>query len=197
MYDNYLMHYQILGAKHGIRRFQNPDGSLTPAGRERYGIGPPRSELKLKRLEAKKAAKEVRKEYKDFKKISEMSDEEMKRLTARMDQEEKYRKALMTKAKYLDELAKRQPSKFEELIIKGWKLIAKGAQQDAENMLVDAGKKASRSIRRSIADIFKEDDTPTESKEEPVKVNNTKHATPTPDVKEEFGLNPAQQWYMY
>lgn len=32
-----IEHFQIKGAKWGIRRFQNPDGSLTPAGRERYG----------------------------------------------------------------------------------------------------------------------------------------------------------------
>ena len=32
-----LRHHGILGQKWGMRRFQNPDGSLTPAGRERYG----------------------------------------------------------------------------------------------------------------------------------------------------------------
>lgn len=31
-----LKHWGILGMKWGIRRFQNPDGSLTPEGRERY-----------------------------------------------------------------------------------------------------------------------------------------------------------------
>lgn len=32
-----LYHHGIIGQKWGIRRFQNPDGSLTPAGKRRYG----------------------------------------------------------------------------------------------------------------------------------------------------------------
>lgn len=34
---NFLAHYGILGMKWGIRRYQNPDGSLTSEGRVRYG----------------------------------------------------------------------------------------------------------------------------------------------------------------
>ena len=33
----YLEHYGIGGMKWGLRRYQNPDGSLTEEGRERYG----------------------------------------------------------------------------------------------------------------------------------------------------------------
>ena len=33
-----LSHHGIKGQKWGVRRFQNPDGTLTPDGRERYGI---------------------------------------------------------------------------------------------------------------------------------------------------------------
>lgn len=35
-----MYHSGILGMKWGLRRFQNPDGSLTEAGRARYGVGP-------------------------------------------------------------------------------------------------------------------------------------------------------------
>ena len=34
-----LMHHGIKGMKWGIRRYQNPDGSLTADGRKRYGYG--------------------------------------------------------------------------------------------------------------------------------------------------------------
>ena len=38
-YPNELYHHGIKGQKWGVRRFQNPDGSYTDAGRKRYGIG--------------------------------------------------------------------------------------------------------------------------------------------------------------
>ena len=37
-YTDYLVHHGIKGQKWGVRRFQNEDGSLTPEGKERYGV---------------------------------------------------------------------------------------------------------------------------------------------------------------
>ena len=36
VYSNYLAHHGILGMKWGVRRYQNPDGSLTDKGIKRY-----------------------------------------------------------------------------------------------------------------------------------------------------------------
>lgn len=51
MPEKYLVHYGIKGMKWGKRRFQNKDGSLTPAGRSRYnddGDDKPHGDLGLK-----------------------------------------------------------------------------------------------------------------------------------------------------
>lgn len=41
----YLAHHGVKGQKHGVRQWQNPDGSLTPAGRIHYGVGAARDKI--------------------------------------------------------------------------------------------------------------------------------------------------------
>ena len=46
MNNLYLEHHGIKGQKWGVRRYQNPDGSYTAAGRDRYGVGEAKQKLK-------------------------------------------------------------------------------------------------------------------------------------------------------
>ena len=85
--EDYLAHFGVKGQKWGIRRFQNPDGTLTEAGKKHYGIAAQEfksaAEREAKQLKfAKKLAKESTKLEKTMakadlnlqKKIAEESD---------------------------------------------------------------------------------------------------------------------------
>ena len=52
-----LAHWGIKGQKWGLRRFQNPDGSLTPEGQKRYNDKVAKLEAKRTKLANKQAAK--------------------------------------------------------------------------------------------------------------------------------------------
>lgn len=64
----YLEHHGILGQKWGQRRWQNEDGSLTPAGYEHYGYGSP---------DGKKEAKKLYKNTKELSKLNQYTRSRM------------------------------------------------------------------------------------------------------------------------
>lgn len=62
-YDDILMHYGVDGMHWYERRYQNPDGSLTPLGRIHYGIGKARAKRAEKKIrKAEKSGSRTRKE---------------------------------------------------------------------------------------------------------------------------------------
>lgn len=57
--DDTLEHFGVLGMKWGIRRYQNKDGSLTPAGKRKYKISSEGKLVKRSRAELKSYDKKV------------------------------------------------------------------------------------------------------------------------------------------
>ena len=72
--QNELQHHGILGMKWGVRRYQNKDGSLTSAGKKR--------QMSQDAEEASKIKK---------KKVKEMSNAELRKLTERQNLERNYK----------------------------------------------------------------------------------------------------------
>ena len=117
-----LCHWGIKGQKWGIRRYQNKDGSLTPAGRKRYedaearlaerekkianreeiaarkkAIADKKTELREREKALRDGKKRVKMQNDDSnepKSIDDMTDDELRAATNRMNLEKNYRDAL-------------------------------------------------------------------------------------------------------
>lgn len=124
MENTYLYHHGIKGQKWGVRRYRNKDGSLTPAGKKRYND----------MSEDARTASEIRQ-----KKVSQMSNAELKKLNERTRLEQEY--------------ARLNPSTVQ----KGWKYVAATAGimgtalavYNNSNQLVNAG----RIVGNKIIDV--------------------------------------------
>ena len=66
MNENELYHHGTKGQKWGIRKYQNSDGSLTPAGKERYGKNVARKIYRINKLQRKQENARSLKSYKKF-----------------------------------------------------------------------------------------------------------------------------------
>lgn len=73
MDESYLSHHGVLGQKWGIRRYQNPNGSLTPEGRKRY-LNSDGTRTKAGEKAYKKAIKKVDKINAKLRKWDEIQD---------------------------------------------------------------------------------------------------------------------------
>ena len=95
MYDGeYLAHYGVKRMEWYHRRWQYPDGSLTPAGREHYGVGPPRKVDPDHPITSRiaKAAQDY-KERRAIAKIREEKDAQVAKLKAGKAEAKKKREA--------------------------------------------------------------------------------------------------------
>lgn len=79
-----LKHWGTKGMKWGVRRYQNKDGSLTPAGKKRYSDGSTSSSSTSKSSQTSQQPKK--------KTVSEMSDQEIRDAINRLRLEQDYTK---------------------------------------------------------------------------------------------------------
>lgn len=152
--ENELMHWGIKGMKWGVRRYQNKDGSLTPAGKKRYdkemaklkeeekiAKNKLRTQAKLnkldekrKEIEALKSGKPVAKSAKQHSKpsVKDMSDEELRQTVNRLLMEQQYAK-----------LNPQQVSAGQKFVKKVMNdVVAPAATEVGKNVLKDAMTKA-------------------------------------------------------
>lgn len=128
MENNYLVHHGTKGQRWGIRRWQNPDGSLTPAGREHYGYGDERTASKydIKRLKAEtnakikyeKAQQKMNAKLEKVKNAEKAKKEKEKAAEKERKEKEKaeqHAREVAEQKRQLAEFKKKHPNKFRKL----------------------------------------------------------------------------------
>ena len=157
MQSEELTHHGILGMKWGVRRFQNKDGSLTAAGKKRYGSDGGEADSSGSGGKAK--GNENRP-----KKISEMSDAELRQRLNRL-QMEKQLKQLMSeqeaeKQKKGESFVKRTAKNFIQTAISGrvekWaQSLGEGKKKEEPTTKIDPKKNPGEYSDKELDAILK------------------------------------------
>ena len=163
-YTTELWHHGIMGMKWGIRRYQNPDGSLTIAGKIRYGnknrleasvnkkaakLQRKYNDLTGKSIRQNNAAKdktkeEARKKDSKSKSISEMSSEELQAAINRINLEKIYLQAMESVNPRKVNLGQKFIYSFKDQAVNS---ISKGAAEALGNVVKGA---LTKSLKKSL-----------------------------------------------
>lgn len=125
-----LTHHGIKDQKWGLRRFQNPDGSLTPAGRERYGVGKARDAADSDAGSTSSKGSANKASDKSRQHVSEMSDDKLRSRINRLNMEEQY-------SNLLDRQKTRETSFAKELLVKAGKDFAEQSARKIVSKIVN------------------------------------------------------------
>ena len=172
-----LMHFRTKGSKNGERRYQYEDGTLTPLGREHYGIGPPREKkaddkksgskskslverFSGKKKPADKKAPSVqqqidRKKAAKLENYKNLSDDELRARISRMTLEKDYLTAVSNykSAASTEKFSSKLVKKFEDKAVDAIADIA-----------VDTGKGVAKKFLSKTLNIAYEDKNKNQSK---------------------------------
>lgn len=140
MSNEYLEHHGVKGMKWGVRRYQNKDGSLTPAGKKRAAkLKEEYTSLTGKRMVRSKASstpKKTEETKPKTKSVKEMSDAELQATVNRLNLEQRYSqlnpKQVSAGKKFADHI-------FKQVLVPVATDVAKNALRDyATNTLKKA-----------------------------------------------------------
>ena len=179
-----LCHWGIKGQKWGVRRYQNRDGTLTPAGKIRYADGSGADSKKIKNVTSSDKVSVSKSTS-----IKDMSDDDLNRIISRLQREKQLKALLSEDSTSSDNANKKVETNGNNYITKALK---EGGSQAlsaiTKTVVLYAGGKIVASIfnnpelGKSISSAVSDSKKPS-SLSDDEKVNNSKASTSSGDAK--------------
>lgn len=159
---NYLCHYGVIGMKWGLRRYQNKDGSLTPAGIQRYGSKKKLHKAYKKALKAatkaSQTAEETRLALEQHRKVSSAYNDKLRKKVERGKKLSKKELKTFHGNNRADEIFRMAKSYREEEAREAVKsLVKEFGKESVKDIIVDsnAAKKYAREAQKTISEVQK------------------------------------------
>lgn len=208
----YLAHYGVKGQKHGERKYQNKDGSLTPLGRVHYGVGAARKAAhNAKEAIRKKVAPtnvelnaQIRKQR--SKNLNKQKREELKQLKKGIDPAKKESKSeakgthkkfyemtdkeIQDKINRLDKEIKLADLEFQASLTPGKRFVYQNVKSGAGEALKEVSKSVLTKTGKEMFGISDNNGKKEEKKEK--KENNNKKGEDLTDATKEYRRKTAE-----
>lgn len=138
-----LAHHGILGMKHGERRYQNKDGSLTELGKQRRRLGRKTTRSTKPTVDDSKWHQDYRNARKDY---HEMSDQELQKSINRLRNETAYKELIHAKKCGLDKTQKVLSNAGNKFVDATAKQVATASVKAASKQIAKMGGVALASL---------------------------------------------------